>query len=281
MSARGQRVPDGMTTPTDLPDTPGLALVTGASSGIGRSLAKKLAEHGHDLIIAAENEDVHATADALRRLGVDVTPVQADLATSEGVEALYAEALARPEPVDILVLNAGVGVSGAFHQTDVLDHLRLVDLNVRSTVHLAGLVVRDLAARGRGRVLVTSSIAAVAPGPYHATYAASKAFGHSFAEGIREELKDTGVTVTSLMPGPTDTDFFARAHMEDTKVAQGRKDDPDDVAEDAYQALMAGKASVVAGSIKNKVQAELATHLPDAAAAPLMAQQTKPQGSAD
>lgn len=269
-----------MTTPTEPPGTPGLALVTGASSGIGRALAKKLAEHGHDLVIAAENDDVHAAAEALRGLGVGVTPVQVDLATPEGVEALYAEAVARPEPIEILALNAGIGVSGAFHRTDVADHLRLVDLNVRSTVHLVGLVIRDLVERGAGRVLVTSSIAAVAPGPYHATYAASKAFGHSFAEGIREELKDTGVTVTSLMPGPTDTDFFARADMEDTKVAQGKKDDPDDVAEDAYQALMAGKASVVAGSVKNKIQAELATHLPDAVAAPIMAQQTKPQGQA-
>jgi short-subunit dehydrogenase len=255
----------------------GLALVTGASSGIGRALAKKLAERGHPLVIAAEEEGVNAAAEQLRTLGVTVHPVQVDLATPAGVERLYAEALAQPQPVEILALNAGIGVSGAFHQTDLADHLRLVDLNVRSTVHLAGLVVPDMAARGSGRVLVTSSIAAVAPGPYHSTYAASKAFGHSFAEGIREELKDTGVTVTSLMPGPTDTDFFARADMEDTKIGQGKKDDPDVVAEDAYQALMAGKASVVAGSIKNKLQAELATHLPDAAAAPIMAQQTKPQ----
>jgi short-subunit dehydrogenase len=255
----------------------GLALVTGASSGIGLALAKKLAEHRHDLVIAAEDEAVHAAAEELRALGVAVVPIQVDLSMPRGVEKLYAAATAQAAPVEILALNAGIGVSGAFHETDVADHLRLVDLNVRSTVHLAGLVVPDMAARGSGKVLVTSSIAAVAPGPYHATYAASKAFGHSFAEGIREELKDTGVSVTSLMPGPTDTDFFARAHMEDTKVAQGRKDDPDDVAEDAYQALMAGKASVVAGSVRNKLQAELATHLPDAAAAPIAAQQTKPQ----
>lgn len=264
---------------TSTQTSPGLALVTGASSGIGLALAKKLAEHGHHLLIAAEEDRIHAAADELRSLGATVVPVQVDLSTPAGVESLYAEAVAQPEPVEILALNAGIGVSGAFHRTDVADHLRLVDLNVRSTVHLAGLVVRDMAARGTGKVLVTSSIAAVGPGPYHATYAASKAFDHSFAEGIREELKGTGVTVTSLMPGPTDTDFFARADMEDTKVAQGKKDDPDDVAEDAYHALMTGRASVVAGSVKNKVQAELGTHLPDAAAAPIMAQQTKPQGS--
>jgi short-subunit dehydrogenase len=127
-------------------------------------------------------------------------------------------------------------------------------------------------------VLVTSSIAAVAPGPYHSTYAASKAFVHSFAEGIREELKDTGVTVTSLMPGPTDTEFFVRADMEDTPIGQMKsKDDPADVARDGIEAMEAGKPSVVAGSVKNKLQAEAGTHMPDALAAPLFARATKPQ----
>ena len=251
--------------------------MTGASSGIGRALARQFAEHGRDVVVAAEDHGIAAVAEGLAaEHGVTVTPVQVDLSTGEGVEKLAAAALACGQ-IDILALNAGIGVSGRFDETPLEDHLRLVDLNVRSTVHLARLVLPDMVRRGVGRVLVTSSIAAVAPGPYHSTYAASKAFGHSFAEGIREELKDTGVTVTSLMPGPTDTDFFARADMEDTKVAQGKKDDPDDVAKDAYEALMAGKPSVVAGSVKNKVQAELGTHLPDAAAAPIMAQQTKPQ----
>jgi short-subunit dehydrogenase len=149
---------------------------------------------------------------------------------------------------------------------------------VRSTVHLAKLLVPDMVARGEGRILVTSSIAAVAPGPYQATYAASKAFVHSFAEGIREELKDTGVTVTSLMPGPTETEFFDRADMGDTKLGQmDGKDDPATVAQDGYEALMAGRASVVAGSFKNRIQAELGTHLPDALANPLLARMTKPQ----
>jgi len=256
-----------------------LAVVTGASSGIGRALARRFAEHGHDVVIAAEDEAITTVADELAaRHGVTVTPVRADLSTAEGVQQLYDDATARG-PIEVLALNAGIGVGGRFAETALEDHLRLVDLNVRSTVHLAHLIVRDMVERGHGRVLVTSSIAATGPGPYHATYAASKAFDHSFAEGIREELKGTGVTVTSLMPGPTDTDFFRRADMLDTKIAQGPKDDPDEVAADGYDALMAGRASVVAGSIKNRIQAEVATHLPDAVAAPLMGSQTKPRTS--
>jgi len=181
-------------------------------------------------------------------------------------------------PPAAVALNAGIGVNGRFDRTSLDDDLRLVDLNVRSTVHLAKRAAQAMVAAGQGRIMVTSSIAAVAPGPYHSTYAASKAFVHSFAEGIRVELQDTGVTVTSLMPGPTDTEFFSRADMEDTKIGQSdNKDDPAQVARQAYDALMSGRSSVVAGSFKNRLQAELGTHLPDALAAPILARMTKPQ----
>ena len=256
----------------------GLAVVTGASRGIGRSLAMEFVRRGFDVVVAAEDDAIHDTAAELEASGRMIVPVQVDLATAEGVVTLYREVHGLGRPVDALALNAGIGVGGRFVETDLEADLRLIDLNVRSTVHLAKLVIREMVARGQGRVLVTSSIAATAPGPYHATYAASKAFDHSFAEGIREELKGTGVTVTSLMPGPTDTEFFERADMEDTKVAQGHKDDPDDVAEDGLDALFSGKPTVVAGSMRNKVQAEVATHLPDAVATPVMARLTKPQG---
>lgn len=260
---------------TSPPVTRPLAVVTGASTGIGRALAKEFADHGFDVVIAAEEPEIVEAAADLASPDHHVLPVQVDLSTAAGVEALHRKIDRTPEAV---ALNVGIGVSGRFDQTDVDDHLRLVDLNVRSTVHLAHLVIGDMVRAGRGRVLVTSSVAAVAPGPYHSTYAASKAFVHSFAEGIREELKDTGVTVTSLMPGPTDTDFFRRADMGDTKIGQtDRKDDAQEVAHDGYEALMAGKGSVVAGSAKNRIQAELGTHLPDALAAPLMARMTKPQ----
>jgi uncharacterized protein len=249
------------------------AVVTGASTGIGRAIARELVDRGYDVVVAAEEPEIHEAATEL-----GATPAQVDLATQDGVEELHRRASAGGA-IDVLVLNAGVGVNGRFDKTSLADNLNLVDLNVRSTVHLAHLVLGEMTARGEGRVLVTSSIAAVAPGPYHATYAASKAFVHSFAEGIREELKDTGVTVTSLMPGPTDTEFFARADMGDTKIGQmDDKDDPQEVARDGVEALLKGRPSVVAGSFKNRIQAELGTHLPDALANPIFARMTKPQG---
>src|SRR4051812_39711133 len=257
-----------------------LALVTGASTGIGRALARQFAEHGFDLVVAADDDAIWDAADALRGLGVTVTAEQVDLATAEGVTALHAAAR-EAGTVAAAALNAGIGVSGSFTETDLDSDLRLVDLNCRSTVHLAKLLTRDMVRAGSGRLLFTASIAAKAPGPYHATYAASKAFVHSFAEAIRVELADTGVTVTSLMPGPTETDFFERADMLDTKVgATDAKDDADDVARDGFEALMAGKDHVVAGSMTNTVQAAAASVTPDRWAASAMAKMTEP-GSAD
>jgi short-subunit dehydrogenase len=267
-----------ISTPTD-PNP--LAVVTGASSGIGLSLARQFLDHGFDVVVAAEDDGIHAAAVELAHSGRSVDPVQADLSTPEGVEDLAAHVANLGRPVDAAAINAGVGVGGRFVDTELEDDLRLVDLNVRSTVHLTKLLVRPMAQRGHGRVLVTASIAATAPGPFHATYAASKAFVHSFAEGIRYELKDTGVSVTSLMPGPTDTDFFDRADMNDTKVGQGSKDDPDEVAKDGFDALMSGKASVVAGSFSNRLQAEVSTHLPDTVAAAAQSRMTAPGSGGD
>jgi len=255
-----------------------LAVVTGASTGIGRALAREFVEHGFDVVVAAEEPAIHDVAAELGASGRRAVAVQADLADPAGVQALDDAVRDLGRVPLAAALNAGVGVNGRFDRTSLDDDLNLVDLNVRSTVHLAKLMVRPMVERGEGRLLITSSIAAVAPGPYHATYAASKAFVHSFAEGIREELKDTGVTVTSLMPGPTDTEFFSRADMGDTKIGQmDDKDDPQEVAKDGFEALMAGRSSVVAGSFSNRVQAELGTHLPDALAAPILARMTKPR----
>jgi short-subunit dehydrogenase len=253
-----------------------LAVVTGASSGIGLGLARQFCEHGFDLVIAAEDDELHEAAAELRSGGCTVHVVQEDLATAAGVEALHQAVRTCPQPLVAAALNAGIGVGGAFAETDLDADLSLVDLNVRSTVHLAKLLVRDMVARGEGHLLFTSSIASTAPGPYHATYAASKAFVQSFSEAIRHELKDTGVSVTSLMPGPTDTEFFARADMEDTKIGSGPKDSADEVARDGYEAMMAGKPHVVAGALKNKVQAEVATHLPDQLGAAAMGRMAKP-----
>ncbi|RBM12557.1 oxidoreductase [Prauserella sp. PE36] len=242
-----------------------LAVVTGASTGIGREFARCLAEDGHDLLLAAENTEL---ADAAREVGSQssaVETVRADLATADGVEELARRVRAKGRPVDVLAINAGVGVSGAFAEaeTSLEDQLRVVDLNVRSAVHFAKLLVPDMAARGRGRILFTSSVAATTPGPFQAVYGASKAFLQSFSQALREELKETGVTVTAVLPGPTATEFFARARMLDTKIGAGPKDDAGEVARQAYAALKAGRDSVVAGSLRNRVQAAVARFTPE------------------
>ena len=177
-----------------------------------------------------------------------------------------------------MAINAGVGVGGDFaRDNDLPDELNLINLNITGAVHLARRVLPDMIARGAGRLLFTSSIAASAPGPYHATYAASKAFLLSFAEAIRYELRDTGVTVTALMPGPTDTEFFERAGMHGTKLMdQTRKDDPAEVAREGFEALMAGKDHVVVGSLKNKTQVAAGRVMPETAKAKMQAGETKP-----
>ncbi|MGW4207660.1 SDR family NAD(P)-dependent oxidoreductase [Lentzea sp. NPDC004789] len=260
-----------------------LAVVTGASSGIGHELAKVLADNGFDLVVAAEDERIDETAAqiALRCEGVSVDPVRTDLSTYEGVEALVAAVRADGRPVDVLAVNAGVGVGGDFvRDTSLDDNLEIVDLNVRSSVHLTHRLLTDMVDRKQGRVLFTSSIAATAPGPFHSVYAASKAFLASFGQSLREELRDTGVTVTTLMPGPTDTEFFERAGMQDTKVATGTKDDPAQVAKQGFEALMKGDDHVVAGSLKNKVQAVAGKVAPDPVKAKMMRSMTEP-GSAE
>jgi short-subunit dehydrogenase len=258
-----------------------LALVTGASTGIGRALADRFARAGFDLVVAADDDAIHDAAEALRSSGAAVTAQQVDLATPEGVSALH-DAARAVGPVEAAALNAGIAAGGRFAETDLGADLGVVDLNCRSTVHLAKLLVRDMVREGRGRLLFTSSIAANAPGPYHATYAASKAFVHSFAEAIRVELADTGVTVTSLMPGPTDTDFFERSGLMDTKLGTtGKKDDPSDVAEQGFEALMAGKDHVVAASVASKVQSALAALTPASRSAAAMAKATEPGSGAD
>src|SRR5215211_3751675 len=182
-----------------------LALVTGASSGIGLELARQFAGNGFDLIITAEDDELAAAEASLAGDGAQVRAVKADLATHEGVERLWAAVTAGGRPLDAAALNAGVGVNGEFARDIPLeDDLRLIAVNVTAVVHLAKRILPGMVDRGEGRVLVTSSVAATMPGPYYATYAASKAFLQSFAQAIRYELKDTGVTVTALQPGPTE-----------------------------------------------------------------------------
>ncbi|MBD2091139.1 SDR family NAD(P)-dependent oxidoreductase [Microcoleus sp. FACHB-1515] len=242
-----------------------LAVITGASSGIGYELAKQFAEHGFDLVVTSTGESIEEAAEAFRGLTAQVETVQADLATYDGVEKLYSQIQATGRPVEAIVINAGVGVGGAFIETDLQKELNLIELNIASTVHLAKRVVKDMVDRGAGKVLFTSSIASQAPHPFQAVYAASKAFVQSFSEALRNELKDTGVTVTALMPGATETNFFHRADLDDTKVGSDKKDDPAQVAKQGFDALMAGKDSTIAGSIKSKIQGAVSQVLPDVA----------------
>jgi uncharacterized protein len=277
---RRTRRPPVTDTSTDRDRRP-LALVTGASSGIGLELAREFVAHDFDVIVTAEDDGIRRVPELLRDDGRGtVTPVQADLATSAGVDALLVQARAEPRPLQAVAINAGVGVGGPFVETDLHAHLGLVALNVTGAVHLAHEVLAEMVQRRDGAVLFTSSIAATMPGPYQATYNASKSFLLSFAEALRVEVADAGVTVTALMPGPTDTNFFARAGLEDTKLGQSKKDDPRVVAQDGFAALMEGEDHVVAGSFKNKVQAAAARVMPDETTAKVHAKLSEP-GSGD
>ena len=256
------------------------AVVTGASSGIGLELAKLFAENGFDLLVTAEDAGITDAAASLQTGGGTARAVRADLATREGVHALVHEIEAAGRPVDAVAINAGVGVGGPFLENELADELNLIALNVTSSVHLAKHVLRGMVARGSGRVLFTASIAAQMPAPFEAVYGASKAFVHSFAEALRNELKDTGVTVTSLMPGPTETNFFHRAGMDDTRVGAGKKADAAEVAREGFDALMAGKAQVVAGSLGTRVQSVLAEIIPETTKAAMHRKLSEP-GSAE
>jgi short-subunit dehydrogenase len=235
------------------------AIVTGASSGIGYELAARCAREGFDLLIAADDPDVHSAAASLRTLGGQVNALQVDLATFQGVDALYGAA--RGQRVDALIANAGHGLGHGFLDQTFEDIRHVIDTNVTGTLYLIQKVGRDMRTRGAGRILITGSIAGFMPGTYQAVYNGTKAFIDSFSFALRAELKESGVTVTCLMPGPTDTEFFERAGMLDTKVGQGPKDDPADVAAAGFEAMMRGDGDVVSGW-KNKLQTVLANITP-------------------
>ncbi len=257
-----------------------LAVVTGASSGIGYWLAEELGRRGYDLVVCSAGERLDAAAESFRKSGSQVVKVQADLATREGVEQLWSEVRALGRPVDVACINAGVGVGGLFQETDLDEELNLVALNCASTVQLAKYVVREMTARNEGKILFTASIAGEMVAPREAVYAASKAFVLSFAHSVRYELRDTNVTVTALQPGPTDTDFFHRAGMDDTKVGQEGKTEsqPQDVAKQGIEALLAGKDHVYAASAKTKMEGMLANVIPGNVKAAMHEKMAEPVG---
>lgn len=255
------------------------AVVTGASSGIGYNLAKVFAENGYDLVIGAEDHaGIQQAAEDLKAHGVNVTPVQADLATFDGCKQFWQQVSSTGRKLDAIAINAGVGVGGLFVDTDLEKEVNLVRLNCESTVHIAKYAVKAMVAQGEGRILITSSIAAEMVAPKEAVYAASKAFDLSFAKSLRYELKDTGVTVTALQPGPTDTNFFDRADLGDSKVGtEGKKDsEPYDVAQQGFKALMSGEEHVYSASWSTKIQGALAGLAPEGLVAKMHEKMTEP-----
>jgi uncharacterized protein len=240
-------------------DTRPLAIVTGASSGIGYELAKCCAEHGFDLLIAADQPSINNAAQEFRALGAAVEALEADLATLDGVDRLYASAKGRP--VEALLANAGHGLGYDFLDQDFSTVRHIIDTNITGTMYLIQKVGKDMRARNQGRILITGSVAGFMPGSFQAVYSGTKAFLNSFSFALRNELKDTNITVTCLMPGATETEFFERADMLDTKVGQEEKDDPADVAKAGFEAMMKGEGDVVTGW-QNKLQTTLANVTP-------------------
>jgi short-subunit dehydrogenase len=235
------------------------AIVTGASSGIGLELAREAAIRGYDLLIAADRS-LDEQAVALRAHGVTVVTVETDLATREGVDTLYAHAGNRR--VDALLANAGHGLGKAFLDQEFAEVQHVINTNITGTIDLIQRVAKQMRRQNEGRILITGSIAGYMPGTFQAVYNGTKAFIDSFAYALGNELKDSGVTVTCLMPGATDTDFFARADMLDTKFNSDEKADPADVAKTGFEAMLKGEAGVVAGA-SNKLRAALSNFLPD------------------
>lgn len=241
------------------------AVVTGASSGIGFELAKQFGENGYELLICSGSDKIFEAQKELEELGYRVEAVKANLASYNGVENLFKQIQSYDKPVDAIAINAGVGVGGEFVETNLREEINLINLNVVSAVHLTKRILPEMKLHHSGKILFTSSIASQMPSPFEAVYGASKAFLTSFAESIRNEAKDYGVTVTLLMPGATNTNFFHRAHMDDTKAGAEMKyeNEPSEVARQGFEALMAGKESVFSESLLTKIQGRALKFLPE------------------
>ncbi len=255
-----------------------LALVTGASSGIGFGLAKVFGENGFDLIVVSNDGQLGAAEQELRTLGVSVQAIHADLANFDGIMELWRKVEALGRPLDAVALNAGIGSGGQFAETDLQTEINLIRVNVEGTTHLAKHVVRHMLQQGKGRILITASIASEMVAPGEAVYSASKAFDLSLAKSLQAELKDKGITVTALQPGPVDTNFFDRAGMSDTKIGQeGKKQNqPYDVAKQGFEALMKGEKHVYAANWQTKLEGAIANFVPDSVKAAMHEKMAEP-----
>ena len=252
------------------------AVITGASTGIGFELARCCVKDGYDILVVADEPEINLAARTLQSSGGSVEALEADLATLEGVDKLYQKISGRP--VDALLANAGRGLGKGFLDQDFATVRRVVDTNITGTIYLVQKIGRDMRARGQGRILITGSIAGFMPGTFQAVYNGTKAFIDSFAAALRNEMKDTGVTVTCLMPGATQTEFFQRADLMDTKIGQEEKMPAAEVAELGFAAMQKGEDGVIAG-FKNKLQVAAAKVLPASVMAEQHRKETEP-GSA-
>lgn len=253
-----------------------LAVITGASSGIGYELAKCCGQHDFDLVVAADESEIHTAARRLRHLGVMVDAVEADLSTLRGVDELLAAIGERP--VCALIANAGTGLGGAFLEQPFASIRHVIDTNITGTLYLLREVGAEMRERGEGHILITGSIAGFIPGTYHAVYNATKAFLDSFAFALRAELEDAGVSVTCLMPGATETEFFERSDTEETRLGESNKQEPDEVAEQGFAAMMRGDGDVVPGW-QNKLRAALAKMSPPKVTAEIHRHLAEPGGA--
>jgi uncharacterized protein len=247
-------------------------LITGASNGFGMEFARLFAKDKYNLVLVARSED------RLKELGYSlqdeyqlehVCIVQSDLSRPESPQEIYDQLKQNGITVDVLVNNAGAGLHGFFHETNLTRELEIIQLNISSVVHLTKLFLKDMVARDEGKILNVASIVSFMPSPLMSVYAASKAFVLSFTEALQNELKDKNITVTALCPGPSDTYFFKRAEAENTRAANGPMSSPEEVARDGYAALMKGESRIVPGMM-NKVQAGASNLLPDSALASTM-----------
>ena len=253
-------------------------LITGATSGIGYELAKLFAQNGYHLVIVSRNhERLQEKANEFKKFGIKVVTMSKNLFKEDDVFSLYAELKLNNISPEILVNDAGQGVYGKFEDTDIHRELDIVNLNINSVLILTKLFIKDRSGKGSGKILNLASIASKAPGPWHSVYHGTKAFILSWSEAIREELKDSGITVTALLPGPTDTDFFNKANMNNSKILEDSNNlsSPEEVAKDGYDALMNGDDKVISG-MKNKLTAAMANLVSDSMAAHRMGEMQKP-----
>ena len=253
------------------------ALVTGPTSGIGYELAKLLAADGYNLILVSRNADElqNKASELAQQYGIDAQVIAKDLFDKRGAFEVYDEVKAKGISLSILINNAGQGLYGLFEDTSLERELDIIQLNISSLVVLTKLFLKEMVEQGDGKILNLASVASKLPGPWQSVYHGTKAFVLSFSEAIRAEVQDKGVTITALMPGVTDTDFFNKANMENSKAVQGERADPADVAKDGYEALMRGDDKVISG-FSNKVQVNMSNVIPDSSVAETMFKKQEP-----